>query len=256
MAVDQSSEQCVVCLTGANTHACVPCGHQCVCSTCSLAFGDGLQVTQCPVCSEHVESTVEIFRSGRVRFAVGSDSKSARAASPATCARSRGHAALALAASSSPTSTTGFYTASSAPPAPWTSSSAASSSAAAATSSSLDALAVPSASVDPWAEFSLPGPPGGDLWAPGQLEASLAWEEAHSSVEDKRYYAVWRFGQDRDSAGVYATTSSAWYHEVVQWHGFANIKWRRLPTMGEAVAAYCYDARRHKVASAPEFFGV
>ena len=35
---------CIVCCEGAKTHACAPCGHQCVCAACSE------KIKECPVC--------------------------------------------------------------------------------------------------------------------------------------------------------------------------------------------------------------
>lgn len=50
---------CVVCFHGASEHAIVPCGHRCLCETCSTKFqhADAL----CPVCRGPVQFTLKIF---------------------------------------------------------------------------------------------------------------------------------------------------------------------------------------------------
>ena len=45
---NSENDLCVVCLEAPNTHAMVPCGHQCVCMACSQKIGK----TTCPVCRE------------------------------------------------------------------------------------------------------------------------------------------------------------------------------------------------------------
>jgi hypothetical protein len=39
------SSECVVCLDGASTHACLPCGHLCACEGCSVSLA-----RECPLC--------------------------------------------------------------------------------------------------------------------------------------------------------------------------------------------------------------
>jgi hypothetical protein len=46
---------CVVCMDAGPTHALVPCGHQCVCATCSAAL------RACPLCRGAVASAVRVF---------------------------------------------------------------------------------------------------------------------------------------------------------------------------------------------------
>jgi len=50
--------ECVVCLSGENTHAFVPCGHKCVCRECAAGAGG---FAACPVCRGPAERVVRIF---------------------------------------------------------------------------------------------------------------------------------------------------------------------------------------------------
>lgn len=54
-----SASVCVVCLDAEATHACLPCGHKCMCETCA---GLVLHTTGiCPMCREEVTDTIQIF---------------------------------------------------------------------------------------------------------------------------------------------------------------------------------------------------
>merc|ERR1712151_1152091 len=48
---------CVICMDKEAAYAVVPCGHQCLCQTCS-------QQTLCPICRGPLESTLKIFVAG------------------------------------------------------------------------------------------------------------------------------------------------------------------------------------------------
>ena len=48
---------CVVCVDARNTHACIPCGHKCVCGPC----GRALQPRRCPLCRAMLKAIIEIF---------------------------------------------------------------------------------------------------------------------------------------------------------------------------------------------------
>ena len=58
----RDDENCLVCMAAAATHAFVPCGHQCVCSTCADRVtgseGDG----RCPYCRVPSMMTMPIFK--------------------------------------------------------------------------------------------------------------------------------------------------------------------------------------------------
>ena len=45
-----SVDECVVCLEEAKTHACIPCGHQCVCGTCAAMIVPNTPTGLCPLC--------------------------------------------------------------------------------------------------------------------------------------------------------------------------------------------------------------
>ena len=54
-----SATECVVCMTEEATHACLPCGHKCMCETCASLV---LHTTgSCPMCRKEVTNTIQIF---------------------------------------------------------------------------------------------------------------------------------------------------------------------------------------------------
>ena len=55
----ESRSVCVICLEGASDHACIPCGHQCLCETCKTNFM-GRKVL-CPMCRGRVRLVVKVF---------------------------------------------------------------------------------------------------------------------------------------------------------------------------------------------------
>ena len=59
---DDEAAECVICRDAQNTHAFVPCGHQCVCATCSESVtgrgGNGL----CPICRVPCFMAMPIFK--------------------------------------------------------------------------------------------------------------------------------------------------------------------------------------------------
>jgi hypothetical protein len=48
--------ECVVCMHAENTHAFIPCGHRCVCTSCGTKCNNC-----CPICRENVTGTLKIF---------------------------------------------------------------------------------------------------------------------------------------------------------------------------------------------------
>lgn len=53
---DDVDKQCNVCLTNIKTRACIPCGHLCLCSDCSVKIDE-----KCPICNDKITSIVRIF---------------------------------------------------------------------------------------------------------------------------------------------------------------------------------------------------
>lgn len=47
---------CVVCLSEPSTHACAPCGHRCICETCSTS-----PLNRCPLCQGEIILIMSIF---------------------------------------------------------------------------------------------------------------------------------------------------------------------------------------------------
>ena len=46
---------CVICFAQRRTHACVPCGHRCLCNECAASVG------KCPLCPKDIERVLQIF---------------------------------------------------------------------------------------------------------------------------------------------------------------------------------------------------
>lgn len=55
LATTAQRNACVVCLSKASDHACVPCFHLCVCRDCGTRLG------RCPMCRGHVERMQRVF---------------------------------------------------------------------------------------------------------------------------------------------------------------------------------------------------
>ena len=59
-AEKRNSPQCCVCWVEPAIYLTVPCGHQCLCSTCkALVEGDGKQ--ECPMCCQTFQTIVQVF---------------------------------------------------------------------------------------------------------------------------------------------------------------------------------------------------
>lgn len=54
--VADEAKNCVVCMDHVATHACVPCGHRCVCGEC----GPRLR-SECPLCRTHVQLFMRVY---------------------------------------------------------------------------------------------------------------------------------------------------------------------------------------------------
>jgi hypothetical protein len=48
--------ECVVCLDAMKTHAIVPCGHLCLCESCSTRIR-----TKCPICTRSITDIIKIY---------------------------------------------------------------------------------------------------------------------------------------------------------------------------------------------------
>jgi len=55
-AEEKEGTECVVCMDEAQTFACVPCGHLCLCQNCR-------KIDKCPMCRREVKSTIQIYPS-------------------------------------------------------------------------------------------------------------------------------------------------------------------------------------------------
>lgn len=55
-----SASECVICIDAKATHACVPCGHKCMCENCSKTFMREPE-PKCPMCRQEVEQMTKIF---------------------------------------------------------------------------------------------------------------------------------------------------------------------------------------------------
>ena len=62
----EEAELCVVCLEGKQTHAMIPCGHQCVCGPCSgrIVHPSASREPACPLCREPAMMAVCIYKPG------------------------------------------------------------------------------------------------------------------------------------------------------------------------------------------------
>ena len=56
---DTGAKECIVCLEAPRTHAFVPCGHMCVCKSCSRRLMKRRKV--CPTCNQSSTMTIEVF---------------------------------------------------------------------------------------------------------------------------------------------------------------------------------------------------
>lgn len=55
-----SASECVICRAEKATHACVPCGHKCMCENCCKTFMRQTE-RKCPMCRQKVEQMTKIF---------------------------------------------------------------------------------------------------------------------------------------------------------------------------------------------------
>ena len=55
------AEACVICMDELKTHILIPCGHQCVCATCSDRLAESSS-RNCPVCRREVDLAVQVFK--------------------------------------------------------------------------------------------------------------------------------------------------------------------------------------------------
>jgi len=53
--------ECIICMDGSATHACIPCGHQVLCRTCSELYGQTAQNKSCPVCRKALLGVYRIY---------------------------------------------------------------------------------------------------------------------------------------------------------------------------------------------------
>jgi len=61
VVIDQKKQDtCIICYTGPNTHAFVPCGHQCACGDCGALIIHGCGAT-CPICRRTVSMAIQIY---------------------------------------------------------------------------------------------------------------------------------------------------------------------------------------------------
>jgi E3 ubiquitin-protein ligase MGRN1 len=57
-ASDESSKECVICMSEPRDTTVMPCRHLCMCSTCARMLRH--QTNRCPICRTTVESLLEI----------------------------------------------------------------------------------------------------------------------------------------------------------------------------------------------------
>ena len=53
---DAAKNECVICMDGAKTHAVIPCGHVCVCESCSARVSN-----KCPVCMQDASGVLKLY---------------------------------------------------------------------------------------------------------------------------------------------------------------------------------------------------
>mmetsp|Transcript_80641 Transcript_80641/g.160195 ORF Transcript_80641/g.160195 Transcript_80641/m.160195 type:complete len:159 (-) Transcript_80641:446-922(-) len=56
-----AERECIICFSDTPTHACLPCGHLCLC--CDCIIDRGASWSQCPLCQGPTTGTVRIFQS-------------------------------------------------------------------------------------------------------------------------------------------------------------------------------------------------
>lgn len=56
----KKQDTCIICYSRPNTHAFVPCGHQCACGDCGGIIVHGTGAT-CPICRRHVTMAMQIY---------------------------------------------------------------------------------------------------------------------------------------------------------------------------------------------------
>ena len=54
---EEESRLCVVCMEAPRSHACVPCGHRCLCSSAACTS----RLTRCPLCRMEVERVMKVW---------------------------------------------------------------------------------------------------------------------------------------------------------------------------------------------------
>ena len=59
---DDESDICVICMDAINTHACVPCGHQCVCEVCAEVIVPGTPEGICPICRAACVQMMRVYK--------------------------------------------------------------------------------------------------------------------------------------------------------------------------------------------------
>ena len=52
-----NNKECIICMDRVKDHACVPCGHQCLCQVCKDKMDD-----KCQVCREKYECIIKIYQ--------------------------------------------------------------------------------------------------------------------------------------------------------------------------------------------------
>ena len=92
-------------------------------------------------------------------------------------------------------------------------------------------------------------------WQAGQEEVAHAWIEAHRAEPDTRFYAVWQIAGDTTHAGVHGSVGSRYYDELRRGHDHRQIRWRRFPTLAEALVGYAAEARRWEAPLRMRFYG-
>eukprot|EP00401_Gymnodinium_catenatum_P025376 CAMPEP_0117546852 /NCGR_PEP_ID=MMETSP0784-20121206/46820_1 /TAXON_ID=39447 /ORGANISM="" /LENGTH=789 /DNA_ID=CAMNT_0005343735 /DNA_START=18 /DNA_END=2387 /DNA_ORIENTATION=- len=59
---DDDEQMCVICLSAPKSHAFVPCGHRCVCTSCAAdVLGQGSGSATCPICRAIVQNVLQIY---------------------------------------------------------------------------------------------------------------------------------------------------------------------------------------------------